>query len=149
MFIEPQTDTLRQGDVIEQVWFTPATFYKVKDEQFTLPQTTIRHSYLVIVSHCCELTWFTDAQGISQPRRPYILIAPLSLKIPFIENSIEYRMLVENGINHPENDPVQYFYFENNNVIHSESVIDFSTIIPIRSGTLRNLELKSCLPLLL
>jgi hypothetical protein len=83
MYIAPQNDVLRQGDILEKVWFTPATFHKIKDEQFTIPQTIIRRAHLVVISHCCELTWYVNDQQKEQPRRPFVLVAPLSLNIPF------------------------------------------------------------------
>lgn len=147
MFAAIPIDDLRQGDVLEKVWFTPATFHKIKDEQITVPQPTIRRAHLVVVSHCCELTWFTNEQGQPQPRRPYVLVAPLSLKMPFSRESDEYRMLIENGVNKPENDPVQFFYYQDNTAIGSEAVIDFSAMIPIRSALLRSLGLKKLLQL--
>jgi hypothetical protein len=147
MFIEPEGDILRQGDILEKVWFTPTTFHKVKDEQFTVPQATIRRANLVIVSHCCELTWYTNEQQKQQPRRPFVLVAPLAFSMPFPKDTPEYKMLIENGENKPENDPVQFFYFQSNDKIGSEAVIDFSSITPIRSALLRNLEIKRLLEL--
>ncbi len=147
MFIETKTDNLHQGDILEQVLFTPCIFHKAKDGQFTLPQTLIRRTYLVIISHCCELTWYENDQGKLQPRRPYILVAPLSLKLPFEVDSPEYQRLIENGISRPENDPVQFFYYQNNDVIGSESVVDFSTILPIRHKLLLDIGLKKLLQL--
>ncbi len=56
-------------------------------------------------------------------------MAPLSLRIPFAIDTEEYRLLVENGENRPENDSVQYFYFQGNSIIGCESVVDLPTMI--------------------
>ena len=148
MFIENPSADFRQGDILEKVYFTPPIFYKTKDDQINVNQAiTIRCTHLVIVSHCCELQWYEDEQGYSRPRRPFVLVAPLSLKLPFQQDTDEYRLLIENGEKRPENDPVQYFYFKSNALIGSESVIDFSSIIPIRSGTLKELGVGKVLEL--
>ncbi|MDD5702195.1 MAG: hypothetical protein PHU23_09125 [Dehalococcoidales bacterium] len=147
MFLTPANEQLRQGDILEPTWYTPTSFYKVTNDQFTVPQATIRRAYLVVISQCCELTWLKNNQGIDEPRRPFVLVAPLSFKMPFTKDSPEYNFLIENGINRPENDPIQFFYFNNNPVLGAESVVDFSTITAIRNGQLRQIGLKRLLEL--
>ena len=85
--------------------------------------------------------------GYFQPRRPYVLVAPVSLKMPFKQGSDEYTKLIQNGENRPENDPIQYFYYQDNPVIGAESVIDFSIIMPIRSSLLQDLAARKLLEL--
>ena len=67
--------------------------------------------------------------------------------MPFEKGTVEYTDLVENGKNRPENDPIQYFYYENTTVMGAESVIDFSTIMPMRSSVLRNIASQKLLEL--
>lgn len=139
---------LRQGDILEKAYFIAPSFYQLTDGQISLPQSyNIRHAHLVTLSQCCDLQWYEGPNGYSRPRRPYVLLAPLSLKIPFSKDTEEYQKLVENGENRPENDPIQYFYFADNPTIGGESVIDFSTMMPIKSSTLKNLEIKKLLEL--
>jgi hypothetical protein len=147
MYVEPQSEGFRQGDILDKVWFTPSTFHNVKDEQFTIPQATVRRAHLVVVSHCCELTWYLNDQQKLQPRRPFVLVAPLAFSIPFSADTKEYEMLIENGENKPDNDPVQYFYYQANPKIGAEAIIDFSSISPIRNALLRSLEIKKLLEL--
>ncbi|MBI2850585.1 MAG: hypothetical protein HYX80_06025 [Chloroflexi bacterium] len=147
MYVQAHSITLRQGDILEKVWFTPATFHKVTDGQFTVPPATFRNAHLVVVSHCCELTWYVNEQQREVPRRPYVLVAPLSFRMPFVRTTKEYEMLTENGLNRPDNDPVQYFYYDIAPSIGQEAVVDFSSMTPIRSGLLRELGLTKLLEL--
>jgi len=148
MFVENHSTGFRQGDILEKVYYTPPTFHKMKDGQISLSQGyNIRYAHLVIVSQCCELEWYEDEQGIPRPRRPFVLVVPLSLKMPFQSTTPEYLKLIQNGEIDLENDPVQYFYFRDNPIIGSESVVDFSNIIPIRSGTLKDLGVRKLLEL--
>ena len=83
MFVLGKSTRLRQGDVLEKVFFTPASFHELKDGQMQLLQVSaIRQAHLVVVSQCCELEWFQDDRGSLRPRRAYVLVAPLSLKLP-------------------------------------------------------------------
>lgn len=148
MFASDRSDNLRQGDILGEAYFISPSFHQLKASEIVLPQNTIlRQAHLVVISQCCELQWYVDPNGNHRPRRPYVSVSPLSLKMPFEKGTEEYEKLVENGKNRPDNDPVQYFYFEDNPVIGAESVIDFATIMPIRSATLRDLGAKKLLQL--
>lgn len=148
MFAEEHSELLRQGDILEKVYYIAPSFYQLRDGQISLPQNlVIRQSHLVTVSQCCDLQWYETGTGHFQPRRPYVLVAPLSLKMPFKQDSEEYSKLIQNGENRPENDPIQYFYYQDNPAIGAESVIDFSTIVPIRSSLLRDLAMRKLLEL--
>jgi hypothetical protein len=148
MFVENKSDILRQGDIVQKTYYLPANFSKLKEDQILLPQSPkMFYSYLVILSHCCELQWYTDDSGRFRPRRAQVLVAPLSLKMPFKHQTEEYRKLVGNGENTPDNDPIQYFYFEDNSIIGSESVVDFSTMMSIKSSLLREIGTEKLLEL--
>lgn len=75
------------------------------------------------------------------------MVAPLAIKMPFRPGSEEYAKLVQNGENRPDNDPIQYFYYHDNPVIGTESVIDFSVIMPIRSSLLQDIAVQKLLEL--
>lgn len=148
MFVSTLSQTLRQGDILDKVFFVPPSFHQLRDGQISLQHTfSLRQAYLVIISNCCDLQWYEDKQGNLHPKRPYVLVAPLSLSIPFSKDSDEYEKLVHNGENRPDNDPIQYFYFQHNPVIGAESVVDFSTVMPIRSATLRDITSPKLLEL--
>lgn len=148
MFVEKKSNILRQGDIVEKTHFVQANFQRLKEDQITFPQSSkIFYSYLVILSNCCELQWYEDEKGRLRPRRPQVLVAPLSLGVPFKQETEEYKKLIKNGKNRPENDPVQYFYFEDNEVIGSESVVDLSTMMPIKSSLLREIGKEKILEL--
>lgn len=141
MFVETISDVLRQGDIVQKIHFTPASFHILKGDQITLPQNPkLIYSYMVILSHCCDLQWYPNQKGKLVPRRPQILVAPISLKIPFQQGTDEYNKLIENGENRPDNDPVQFYYFENNPAIGSALVVDFSTMMPIKTSLLREVK---------
>jgi hypothetical protein len=143
MFSKNPSNVFHQGDILDKVYYMPVTFLKYKAGQIPLPQSqSIRHAYLVLLSNCCDLQWYTDDQGNLVPRRRYILIAPLSLTLPYTKPSEEYNMLIENGRNQPENDPVQFFYYKKNTVIGDESVVDFSAMMSIRSAALRDIGIN-------
>ena len=148
MFITQFSDHFRQGDVINKIFFTSPCFYMPKDSKLTLQSSIVlRESYFVLVSQCCDLQWYDDANGNNIPRRAFILVAPLSLKLPFDKDTTEYKKMIENGINQPDNDPIQYYYYQNNPQIGQESVVDFSTLIPIRSALLKEMKVKKLLEL--
>ena len=148
MFIQQPSDVFRQGDILDKIYYMPVTFLQHKNGQIPLPQSQIiRHEYLVLLSNCCDLQWHTDDQGNLVPRRRYILIAPLSLKIPYPKYSEEYNMLIQNGRNRPENDPIQFFYYQENPLIGAESVVDFSAMMAIRSAVLRDIGTNKLLEL--
>jgi len=148
MFVENKSDIPKQGDIVQKTYYVQANFLRLKENQITVPQSPkISYSYLVILSHSCELQWYPDDKGKLRPRRPQVLVAPLSLKMPFKQGTEEYQKLIENGENTPDNDPVQYFYFEDNPVIGSESVVDFSTMMPIKSSLLREIGTEKLLEL--
>ncbi len=149
MFVENKSDVFRQGDIVTKMYFTAPAFYVPKGDQVTIThgQTKLNISYLVLVSNCCELQWYEDDSGRKRPRRPQILVAPLSLKIHFEQGSEEYNKLIKNGENTIENDPVQYFYFEDNTIIGCESVIDLSTIMPMKSSVLKERGTRKLLEL--
>jgi len=148
MFVANKSDVLRQGDILKKTHFVPASFHILKDDQIALPQNPkLIYSYLVILSHCCELQWYPNPKGKLVPRRQQVLVAPLSLTIPFKHGTDEYNKLIENGENRPDTDPVQYFYFRDNEVIGAESVIDFSTMMPIKSKLLREIGMEKLIEL--
>ena len=148
MFVTQFSDHFRQGDVISKIFFTSPCFYVLKDNKLTLqPNTILREAYFVLVSQCCDLQWHADTNGNNIPRRAFITVAPLSLKLPFDKNTIEYNKMIENGINQPDNDPIQYYFYQNNSYIGQESVVDFSTLIPIRSALLKEMKVKKLLEL--
>jgi hypothetical protein len=147
MFTTKFSNSLRQGDILDKVFFTAPNFYIMKDSRISIPNLNLKECYLVLLSQCCDLQWDKDDEGHSKPRNGYVLVAPLSLKIPFKNGTIEYKYLVQNGKNRPDKDPIQYFYYENNEKIGIESVVDFSSIMPIRSSTLKELEGQKLLEL--
>lgn len=148
MFVQQSSDVYRQGDILDKVYYIPVTFLKRKEGQISLPQSqTIRHEYLVLLSNCCDLQWYTDNYGNLVPRRRHILIVPLSLRLPYSRDSKEYNMLIQNGRNRPENDPIQFFYYQANPVIGVESVVDFSAMMAIRSAALGDIGTKKLLEL--
>ena len=85
------------------------------------------------------MQWYKNRKGYLVPKRNQVLVAPLSFKMPSAKGTEEYNKLIENGKNKLDNDPIQYFYFEHNDVIGRESVVDFSTIIPIKSKLLQDI----------
>lgn len=140
MFSSGKSAVLRQGDITPKVYFTPPSFHSFRDGQLTLPQTCVlRCVHLVLMSQCCELQWFLDDKGYSRPRRPYVLVVPLSFKIPFATDSLKYRKLIENGENRPKDDPVQFFWFPKHPATGAESVVDLSTIMPVKTASLRDM----------
>lgn len=139
---------LRQGDILQKVYYTAPSFYQLRDGQISLSQNlTIRQVHLVAVSQCCDLQWYDSNTGRPRPRRPYVLVAPLSFKMPFGKDTEEYSKIVQNGERHPDNDPIQYFHYQDNPLVGGESVIDFSTIMPIRSSLLKEIAPQKILEL--
>ncbi len=58
-------------------------------------------------------------------------------------------MLIQNGRNRPENGPIQFFYYQLNPVIGTESVVDFSLMMAIRSAALRDIGTRKLVELYL
>lgn len=135
----PDYSTLRQGDVVQDIYYTAPVTHSFTNGTLSLPQQyPIRLAKLAVVSQCCELEWYPDDQGRRRPRRPWVLVAPFTEVLPFDADTLEYANLVKNGENETDNDPVQYFYYSPCDALPSGGVINLATIFPIRNGELDN-----------
>ena len=130
------SDEFRQGDIIEPLYYVSPGFYRFQNEQLSLsPNINVKHAHFALLSNCCELQWYYDG-NVRRPKRPYVFIAPLSFRLPFTAGTVEYDKLVRNGEGQPDNDPIQYFYYDPSDVLSSESVTDLSAMMPVRSSFL-------------
>jgi hypothetical protein len=140
MYLGQPSADLRQGDILGEAFYASPWFDRLRDGKLVLPSGgRLHHARLVAMSNCCDLAWDKDNQGNLKPRRQYVLVAPLSKKIPFRPGTDEYRKLIENGINRPDKDPVQYFYFQDHPALGGDAMVDLSSMMTIKSATLRDI----------
>ncbi len=148
MYKFPLSPDLLQGDVIPDFLhpiFSNAAYRlskSARQPEFSAT-VTVKYEHIAIVSHSCDLV--VHQKG---PKRPAILFCPL-IRVPDYIRSDEqrYAILRQNWVDTQHPHFISLYYFQKQNFLAEDMVIDFSTIQPLPVTQIELLRSKKALEL--